>query len=275
MNKLILSLKQRFLPQELPRKPEMDMVMYDREQDEQYTKDGNDGALAVVYDLIIRTILRIAPASGEALDVCCGSSQLLCKLARQMPGVQFTGLDLSHRMIHFAGESKAQYGVSNVDFKIGSMYEMDRLFEKRFDMVTWHLAMHHCDCDENVIAVFNQLRRVLKDDGVLFIFDLVRPKTGKLALAYADLFNRRWGDWYYHDSLDSYKAAFSFEEVDELLRRSELKDYRHIEPYIGNLFQMIVIANAWRANSKKIDNLRHAWQRLDYALLRAMFGGRI
>ena len=98
MQTLSLALQQRFLNQKLRRRPEPDMVMYDQEQDEQYTRDGESGSLSILYDLIINTVRKHSPLRGEALDICCGSGQLLCKLAKSMPDVHFTGIDLS--LIH-------------------------------------------------------------------------------------------------------------------------------------------------------------------------------
>lgn len=272
MGKLLLALKQRFYEQTLQRKPEMDLVMLDREQDEQFTKDGVDGGLAVLYDLVINTLQKIAPSSGNALDICCGSGQLLCKIAKSKPGIKFTGLDLSSHMLNLSKENKEKYGVTNLDFTKGSMYELRSVFkEKRFDLITWHLALHHCERDQDVVNVINELTSLLTEKGTLFIFDIERPKTGRMAIEFADMYNHQWGEWFYHDSLDSYKAAFTFDELDTLVARSNLKEYRHIHPVIGNVFQMVFKSSTWNADAKEISNLKHGWQKTDYNFLKMIF----
>ena len=273
--KLSLALQQRIRPQQLTRKKEMDLVMLDREQVDQYNKNGEDGGLAVLYDFIINTLLKIAPLSGDALDICCGPAQLMLRNAQAMPNMHFTGLDLSPRMLAFGAENQSRMNVRNASFKAGSMYELEAQFDHRFDLITWSDAMHHCDNEENVIKVLNQISRILKEDGCLLIFDFIRPKTGKLALELSNLYARPFGDWLFQDNLDSYKAAFTFEETEEILRASKLKNWRHIEPIIGNMFQMIIISKATRADAPTVSNLKHGWQKLDYNFLQTLFAGKI
>ncbi len=273
--KLSLALQQRFRRQILSRKREMDLVMLDREQVDEYNKNGEDGGLAVLYDFIINTLLKIAPLSGEALDICCGPAQLMLRTAQAMPEMHFTGLDLSPRMLSFGAENKLKLKVTNADFKAGSMYALEAQFERKFDLITWCDAMHHCDTEENVIKVLDQISRILKDDGCLLIFDFIRPKTGTLALQLSDLYARPFGDWLFQDNLDSYKAAFTFDETEEILRGSELKHWRHIEPVIGNMFQMIIVSKTARPNPKSVCNLRYGWQKMDHLFLQTVFAGRV
>lgn len=271
MKKIILAVKQRLAKQTLRRKPEKDLVMYDEEQDRQYTKDGEEGSLAILYDFMINSLLKVAPVQGRALDICCGSSQLLSKLARALPAIAFTGLDLSPHMLGFAKKSCKHNGVNNVNFQIGSMYELENIFDEKFDLITWHLALHHCETERQVIDVFNKISQLIKPNTTIFIFDIVRPKTGKFALQYADIFNARQGDWYYHDSLDSYKAAFTFDEMAKMLSISKLANYSHQQPWIGNFHQMIIISNTSNPNIKPVMNLKHLWQKIDYYLLKLTF----
>lgn len=273
--KLFFALNQKFLRQTLPRKREMDLVMMDREQVDQYNKNGDDGGLSVLYDFIINTLLKISPLSGEALDICCGPSQLMLKTAKAMPNMHFTGLDLSPRMLQFGAENKEKIGATNVNFKLGSMYDLEKTFSQKFDLITWCEAMHHCDNEENVIRVLNQIQKILKPNGTLFIFDFIRPKTGKLALHLSDLYARSYGDWLFQDNLDSYKAAFTFDETEEILQGSTLTNWHHIQPIIGNVFQIIKISSTSHPKPKRICNLKHAWQKLDYSFINIIFTGRI
>lgn len=274
--KLYLSVLQRVLPQKLDRMPEMDLVMLDREQDEEYNRDGEEGVLASVYEIVANAISRIAPATGEALDICCGSAQLLCKVAKVNRGLHFTGLDYSNHMLQFARENKIRYAVPHVDFQRGDMYHLDQIWKPRhFDLITWHFAMHHCETEDQVVAVFNQIAALVKEKGSVFVFDIRRPKTGKIALEYAEVYNNMWGDWFYQDSLDSYKAAFTFEEVERLLSQSDLKKYHHVEPVIGNMFQAIWISSSRKPPINSISNLKHNWQKEDYQFLKVVFGDKI
>jgi 2-polyprenyl-3-methyl-5-hydroxy-6-metoxy-1,4-benzoquinol methylase len=276
MKILYVGLKQRLKAQLLERQPEMDVVMYDQEQDEQFTRDGEEGSLAVLYELIVDTLRKLAPDSGRALDLGCGSGQLLCKIAAALPELHFTGLDLSANMLRFAERSARELAVANVDFVQGSWFELEKLEAGPFDLITWHLALHHCDTAADVRRVVDSATDRLAPGGAIFLFDIVRPKTGRLAVHLADMYSLRWGSWFYQDTLDSYKAAFSFEELEEILRDSKLKGYRHVEPVFFNFWQMAYVSHgARKQRPPRRSHLRRWWQRRDLAMLRACFAGRV
>lgn len=275
LHKLSLALQQRFTPQTLFRKREMDLVMLDREQVEQYNRGGTEGGLAVMYQFITNALLKVSPLSGEALDICCGPAQLMLRAAQAMPKMYFTGLDLSSRMLQFAEENRQKMGIKNASFCQGSMYELDKTFHKKFDLITWCDAMHHCDHEENVIRVLDQIPGLLKDNGCFLLFDFIRPKTGKIALELSTIYAKRFGDWLFQDNLDSYKAAFTFEETEEILRGSKLKNWRHIQPVICNVFQFVVVSPTLRKDAPQVSNLKYLWQNLDYGFMKVIFAGRI
>jgi 2-polyprenyl-3-methyl-5-hydroxy-6-metoxy-1,4-benzoquinol methylase len=269
-----LGLMQRVAPQKLARQPEMDVVMYDQEQDEQFTRDGRDGALAVLYQLIVESILKLSPISGRALDLGCGSGQLLCKIASEMPEMRFTGLDLSANMLDFARRSRAQYDLDNVSFRQGSWFDVDGLGRSNYDLVTWHLALHHCDSADDVVRVVDAAAELVKPEGTLILFDIIRPKTGRLAVHLADLYSMRWGSWFYQDTLDSYKAAFTFGEMEDILNRSRLDDYVHVEPLAFNFWQIAFVSHQRNRPVRARSHLTRWWQKRDYMLLKAFFGSR-
>ncbi len=267
-------LKQRFGEQRLRRQPEMDSIMMDREQDLQYSRDGQDGALAVLYEFIIHVLLRRAPATGEALDVATGSGQLLAKLAAALPGVRFLATDLSPHMLSLAEGNARRAGAANVETKAHSMFDLETLGRGPFDLITWCFAAHHSPTADDAVRALDGMARLLKPGGTLFVFDIQRPKTGDLAVAFADRYNQTQGAWYYQDSLDSYKAAFTFGEFRRALERSSLKNWVHVDPRLGNFFQMVLIAATRRRDAPARPPLPRLWQRRDYALMRLGFAGR-
>ena len=270
-----VGLRQRFGAQQLQRQPEMDVVMYDHEQDEQFTRDGEDGSLAVLYQLIVNVLLRRSAGRGRALDLGCGSGQLLCKIASAMPGMQFTGLDLSKNMLRFAERTARQHAINNVRFLEGSWYELARLEPRSYDLVTWHLAIHHCDTADDVVRVLDDVAELVTPDGTVLLFDIIRPKTGRLAVRLADMYSLRWGSWFYQDTLDSYKAAFTFGEMAEILKQSRLEGYSHVQPSFFNFWQLAYISRYVDAHPRRVSVLRRWWQRRDYLMLRACFGNRV
>ncbi len=268
-------LRQRFGVQRLRRQPEMDMVMLDEEQDREFALDGEFGALAVVYDMVIHAVLRAAPSQGQALDIASGSGQLLAKLALALPDMAFTGTDLSDHMLDVARSSARTYGAANVTFVRQDMFALADLAPRQFDLITWSLAMHHCQRQSDVERVLEGAHRLLKPGGTFFLFDIIRPKTGATAVAFADLYNRERGSWFYHDSLDSYKAAFTFDEVDTILAHSPFAGARHIQPSLGNFFQIVCLSSGRGANPPARSFLKTPSQRLDYWMMRLGFAGKL
>lgn len=267
-------LQQRFSEQRLRRQPEMDSVMLDREQDLQYSRDGQDGALAILYEFILHVLLRRAPDAGEALDVATGSGQLLSKLAAAMPRMRFLATDLSPHMLSLAEANARRAGASNVEIKTHSMFDLDTLGRGPFDLITWCFAAHHSPTADDAVRALNGMAGLLKPGGTLFVFDIQRPKTGELALAFADRYNQTQGSWYYQDSLDSYKAAFTFNEFHRILERSTLRGWRHVDPRLANFFQMAIVSKVQRKDAPARLPLPRLWQRRDYAMMRLGFAGK-
>ena len=270
---------QKFGTQTLRRQPEMDMVMKDEAQDLEYSLDGEVGSLAILYDLVIEEVLRRSPIQGRALDISSGAGQLLSKLAREMPQMNFLGTDLSEHMIAIAAKNANTYGVKNVQFIKQDMYRLLDLIQTEgehcFDLITWSLALHHCETSDQVILVFNSIARLLKPNGTLIIFDINRPKTGALAVKFADEFNANQGSWYYQDSLDSYKAAFTFQELEAILQRSDLKNAVHFKPVVGDFFQFIRVSKTLNKKVKNRSNLKYFWQKRDLAFLKLSLLGKL
>ncbi len=268
-------LSQRFSAQHLRRQPEMDMVMLDEEQDQEYALDGELGSLAIIYELIISSVTRVSPHEGQALDIASGSGQLLAKLAVSLPKMQFRGTDISEHMLEIGRKSAKTYGATNLSFERRSMYELEALAPRQFDLITWSLALHHCHRSRDVERVLAGAHRLLKPGGTFFLFDIIRPKTGASAVALADLYNRGRGSWFYHDSLDSYKAAFTFGELAEILARSPFTGIRHVQPRVANFFQMAYASHTHQRGPRPRSFLRRFSQRVDYAMLRLGFAGMI
>lgn len=266
------SVKQRVRRQKNRRIPEPAMVMWDLHQAQEFALAGvSEGGLAVTYELILLKLLKIAPEKGRALDIACGSGILLSKIARERPFLNFLGIDLSDSMLALAKENFRARGVSNAQVQKMNMFDIDTFEKNSFDLITFNMAMHHCDHEAQVIELINKSLTLLKKDGVLFIFDLNRPKTERMAVWLADTYSSKSGDYFYRDSLDSYRAAFSFKEVQEILKKSDWKNYKHIEPPIGNFIQCVSTKVSPKKLKRKV-SFQTFDQNMTYSLLALLFG---
>jgi arsenite methyltransferase len=234
------SFKQRLCPQLNRRIPEPEMVMSDMQQAREFARGGEEkSGLGLAYEFILLKLLQIAPKKGRVLDVACGSGVLLSKIALELPFLDFIGIDLSDAMIEVAKETLKKDPVSNVRLQKLDMFAIDTAFMKNcFDLITFNLALHQLSNETQAIEIINKMLSLLKENGVLFIYDLSRPKTDKIAVWFANRFNTKSGPYFYQDSLNSYRAAFSFTEMDEILKKSDWDTYEHAQPLVGNFFQL-------------------------------------
>jgi len=140
---------------------------------------------------------------GKALDVGTGTGLLAIGLARGIPGLEVTGLDLSDVVLELAVDNARESGVtSRVSYQRGDAEEMP--FEDgAFDLVMSSNTLHLI---ENPIRMFDEIQRVLKPRGRFFISDLRRSWLGILT--------------------KHIRASYSPKEVEDLLSQSRLRNWQ-------------------------------------------------
>lgn len=276
ISNFILALRQRFQKNELERKLEPTQVMSNLKENIQYSQSGRDGSLAIVYELILHKIKKILPLNPtrelKALDLTCGSGQLIAKIAKDNPNVDFLGVDLSSQMLGLAEKTKKEYQINNINFKKLDINNIENEFEKKtFDFISWNLGIHHMNTKEDVIKIFNSIKKLLKDDGVFFFFDIERPKNMIFVKNFTKAYNSSEGKEFYECSYNSYLASFSFEEFEEIMKNSDFKEeYEHKDLILGNIFQYACTKKKNNKINRK-PQLNHFWQKRDYYFLKTFF----
>jgi ubiquinone/menaquinone biosynthesis C-methylase UbiE len=103
---------------------------------------------------------------GRALDIGCGRGENSIMLS--MSGCDVTGIDIVEGAISDAKEKAIERHV-NVNFVVGNVLQMDRLFRKdEFDVVI-DSGLFHTITDEERPVFAQQVDRVLKKDGKYFM----------------------------------------------------------------------------------------------------------
>ncbi len=268
-------LRQKLLRQRLERIPEPQLVMTSEQQDREFNQAALRSGLALSYELILHSVLRRSPTSGRALDVGCGSGQLLLRIARHMPDMHFVGVDLSDAMLELAEKNRVEEGIDNVAFARHDMLQLDRLPLHSFDLVTANNVLHHCEDDRQAVALIDGLAELRADRGTVFLFDLCRMKTEELLIALLDYTAKDHGDYFYNDTYDSYGAAYSYPELANLLTRSKLRDYRHVRPLVGNIIQIVYSSTTRNHSIEHVSHLSTRQQRVDWFMLRLFLLGRL
>ncbi len=114
---------------------------------------------------------------GRVLDSGCGFGETLIYLAKTFPEAEFAGVDLSEPLLELAMSSAAKANVSGrVEFKKADVHSLPYP-ENHFTTVL-NINMLHLVTDP--VKMLNELERVLRDDGHLFIADIRRSWIGFL-----------------------------------------------------------------------------------------------
>jgi ubiquinone/menaquinone biosynthesis C-methylase UbiE len=192
------------------------------------TDSGIQGELNVeVYDQMQRRlrdkgwietkdILRSGITEGLALEIGPGPGYLGLEWLKHTEGTNLKGLEISTDMISIAGRNAEEYGLSErVEYLHSSGAEMP-FCDETFDAVFTNGSLHEWS---NPRSTFNEIWRVLKTDGKVFLSDLRRDM----------FFPMRWFLWINSKPqairpglMSSIAAAYTPDELREMIQGTKL-----------------------------------------------------
>ena len=133
----------------------------------------------------VKMIRRRQPA--DILDVATGTGDLAIKLAREIPGVRVTGVDLSEQMLAIGRYKVRLAGLSD---RI-SLSKADCLAlpmaDASFDAVTVAYGVRNF---EHLAQGYREMARVLRPGGMLCVVELSVPQS-RLVRPFYELYTRR------------------------------------------------------------------------------------
>ncbi len=132
---------------------------------------------------LCRDALRELPSGESVLDLCCGTGDVACRLARFRPDAEVTGLDLTEKMLEIAGRRGAK--TPGLHFVQGDA--MDTAFpENRFRVVTAAFGLRNTADPERALR---EILRILKPGGSVFILESSIPENGLVRLGFRVYFS--------------------------------------------------------------------------------------
>jgi len=135
------------------------------------------------------------PQNPKVLDICCGAGYESMRMQRL--GAEVTGIDFSQESIQIAKERNP-----NIKFVVENMLN-DYSFLGKFDGCTVIAGLVHLP-NEKLTKAFEQIHKVLNDDGVLFI--AVKDGSGKSdKSSYVTIDGEDYDRDFYLHSLDELK----------------------------------------------------------------------
>jgi ubiquinone/menaquinone biosynthesis C-methylase UbiE len=188
------------------------------------------------YRSYVKFILKkfIINDYSKVLEIGPGPGWITILLTQANPTLKIIGLEISEDMIRVANQNKNKERVGNkIEFIKGDAKNMNIFEDKSFDVVISSDSLHHW---ENPIKVFDEIHRVLKDNGKVCIKDGRRDigVAAKFVYNMAKLFISKTMSYYWKTSI---MAAYTPDELKDLLDHSQLKDKYEIKT---DLFDLLV-----------------------------------
>jgi ubiquinone/menaquinone biosynthesis C-methylase UbiE len=170
------------------------------------------------------------PPGGKVLDMGTGPGFVAIEVARLLKGTgcQVVGMDLSEAMLGLAAENATKAGLNGVlTWREGDVKAMP-FDDGEFDFVISNDSLHHWD---DPLPVFDEIARVLKDDGQCIIHDSKRLQhwwpwlfVKTISLTIPRDFRVHW--W------NSIKSSYTVDELQAILGRSRLTGWRIEEDFM-------------------------------------------
>lgn len=133
----------------------------------------------------VKMIRRRQPA--DILDVATGTGDLAIKLAREIPGVRVTGVDLSEQMLAIGRDKVRLAGLSDrISLSKADCLALS-MADASFDAVTVAYGVRNF---EHLAQAYREMARVLRPGGMLCVVELSVPQS-RLVRPFYELYTRR------------------------------------------------------------------------------------
>lgn len=164
--------------------------------------------------------VELGPPEGLILDAGTGPARIPILLCQRRPQWRVIGIDLAQSMLDL--------GLKNIeDAGLQHQIELELVDAKRlpypdahFDMVVSNSLIHHLP---NPLPFLQELNRVLKPNGAIFLRDLMRPASQEILYSIVDRVAGECNDHQRQLFQDSLYAAFTLDEVKNMMQQALLE----------------------------------------------------
>lgn len=155
----------------------------------------------------------------NVMDIGCGPTDVVIRLAKKNPKVKITAVDGSAEMIRIASGAVHQAGLEKqITLMQGYVHGLS-IEEHSYDAILSKDLLHHLP-DPRIF--WNEARRLAKQGAAIYVMDLFRPETPEDARKIVESVAANEDPILKEDFYNSLCAAFTVEEVKEQLKKSGL-----------------------------------------------------
>lgn len=206
--------------QQSQRIPEPDLIMDNEEKVKAYIRSGKeDGVMAPTYLFHCAQVCEIIKPGDTVIDLACGPATQLGLIARLNPESQFIGIDLSDEMLERADEHIKKNKLNNISLQKGDITDIKSTENNSADTVISTMSLHHLPTLKLLDKTFQEIQRIIKEDGAIYLTDFGHLKADKSIDFFAYKYKSSQPELFTLDYLNSMKAAFSLADFQLLTEK--------------------------------------------------------
>ena len=195
-------------------------LMCDKRQANAYARADFEAPHSNFIDLLKLSMRNDFGESALAIDLGTGAADIAIRFALEFPLFEVDAVDGSNEMLFEAEKAIAKNGLKNKINLINSPIQKISLAKKEYAVIFSNSLLHHL---QDPLVLWKLLKHV-KGNPLIFIMDLIRPKTLKQVEKMTKQYTANEPDILKRDFKNSLKAAFTIEEVDLQLTSVGLED---------------------------------------------------
>ncbi len=163
--------------------------------------------------------IELGSPQGLILDAGTGTARIPILMGQMRPQWQIIGIDLAQSMLQ-VGQKNVEQARLQQQIKL-EFVDAKKLpyLDSHFDMVVSNSLIHHLP---NPLPFLTELKRVLKPNGAMFLRDLMRPNSLETLEEIVEREAGNCNDYQKGLFRDSLYAAFTLDEVNELMQQAGL-----------------------------------------------------
>ncbi|MBN2120605.1 MAG: class I SAM-dependent methyltransferase [Candidatus Omnitrophica bacterium] len=183
----------------------------------------NQEFMSFNYPLISDEVInRLNIKKACLLDIGTGLGSLACEFAKRLEGSKVYGIDISSQMLDQARKNSQEKNLADMRFLLSDVHNLE--FEDAFfDLAVSFGVLHHL---KDVRRSFFEIKRVLKEGGSAFIYDLRKDAPPEVVSEIV----QQMPPLHQKAFLESIKEALTNSFIEDILKDMDLREYSLARP---------------------------------------------